>query len=309
MTERPGDAVAGTVLDIRRCSVHDGPGARTAVFLKGCPLRCAWCHNPESQSPTPQIAFHPPLCVGCGECVPACPRRCHALDASGVHRFSREACTQCGRCAHACPAGAMELFGRRMTVSQVIAQVARDKPYYAATGGGLTLSGGEPMFQFDFSAAVLDAARREGIATAMETCGHAESALYRSVAPRVDLFLFDIKETDAAGHRAHTGQDSTLIHSNLALLDSVGAAILLRVPVIPGIHDHEAHFRAVGQLADSLRHCVGVNVMPYHTMGRAKYEAIGREYSLPDAPAPDEAEPARWVEQIARHTRHRVARG
>ena len=287
----------GIVFNLQRFSIHDGPGIRTTVFLKGCPLRCRWCHNPESQRREPEISFDAARCVGCGRCVEVCPERCHALTAEG-HRFDRVRCRVCGRCAEACLPGALAVVGKRMGVDEVLREVLADRPFYETSGGGMTLSGGEPMAQFPFALALCRAAKQAGLHVALDTCGAAPAAEFDQIAPVVDLFLYDLKAMDPAKHRELTGADNRGILENLRRLDARGAATILRCPLIPGVNDDEAHLHAVAALADSLAHVREITLHPYHSFGEAKYRRLGREPELTGGSVPPEQVRA-WREAIA----------
>lgn len=264
----------GLLFDLQKFSVHDGPGIRTTVFLKGCPLRCAWCHNPESQLPVPELSFIPAKCIGCGACLSACPRQAHQFR-DGAHVLLRERCDRCGRCAARCPSQALETLGRETTVGEVLAEVLKDRAFYEASGGGLTLSGGEPLLQPEFTGALLAAAKEAGLHCCVETCGFADFARLDRIRPHVDLFLYDLKETDPERHRAFTGAPLEPILENLRRLHAAGARILLRLPVVPTLNARPGHFAAVRRLAGELPGLVGVEVMPYHRFGLGKRDRLG----------------------------------
>jgi len=291
----------GRIFDIQRFSIHDGPGIRTTVFLKGCPLACFWCHNPEGIRRDSELSFLPEKCIGCGWCFRACPNAAHSM-VSGKHVLDRDACVVCGRCAEACYSGALEVIGRSVTVEEVLAVVLRDRPFYETSGGGMTLSGGEPLMQGDFTAALLAAAKREGLHCAVETCGHAPWEPFDRILGDVDLFLYDIKETDPALHREYTGADNGLILENLRKLHETGATILLRLPITPGLNDREDHFRGVAELVASLPGRLGVEVMPYHRLGLSKLRRLGRpevaEKRLLEVETPDDETVAGWVARL-----------
>ncbi|MBR4957477.1 MAG: glycyl-radical enzyme activating protein, partial [Lentisphaeria bacterium] len=254
----------GVVFDIQKFSVHDGPGIRTTVFVKGCPLRCQWCHNPESQSMRPEIFFTPEKCVGCGRCAAVCPEKCHHLTQS--HLFDRDQCRRCGKCAGVCLPEALELAGRSVTVAETLAKVLEDKIFYETSGGGMTVSGGEPMMQFDFALELARKAKENGLHVAMETCGFAPQENFEAILPYIDLFLFDIKSTDPEKHRKFTGPDFTLIHENLRMIDRCGKKFRLRCPLIPGVNDSEKELAGIAALANTLDNVQGIDIEPYHPL-------------------------------------------
>ena len=268
------EAVRGAVFDIQRMSIHDGPGIRTTVFLKGCPLRCAWCHNPEGYERRPQLAFSPALCIGCGYCFEHCPNGAHAMRAD-AHHLDRAKCAECFACAEECYSGALEVVGQELTVTEVLEEVLKDRAFYEGSGGGMTISGGEPLAQFDFTRRLLALAKSEGIHTCVETSGFASAEHIEGIADTVDLFLYDWKETDPERHRACTGQSNESILRNLRLLDDRGAAIVLRCPIVPGLNLRDDHLQGIAQIARSLKHCQGVNVMGHHGLGEAKRSRFG----------------------------------
>ncbi len=272
----------GLVLNIQRYCLHDGPGIRTTVFLKGCPLRCAWCHNPESQASHPELMYFSSLCVGCGRCAEVCPAGCHVFSEDGLHRYHPESCVGCGRCAEVCLSKALELKGREMTASEVLAEVMKDASFFENSGGGMTVSGGEPLFQPDFLLELLQDAKARGLHTAIETSGFGKAEELRRIAPYVDLFLYDDKLTDPELHRRWTGGAQEVVLQNLELLNELGAKVILRCPIIPGVNDQEEHYRGIEALAASLEAVIGVEYEPYHDYGRSKAEALGRRYRMPE---------------------------
>lgn len=270
----------GIVFDIQRFSVHDGPGIRTAVFLKGCPLRCVWCHNPEGYRAVSEILFRPDLCIGCGECA-ACPKGAHVI-AGGTHVFYREKCignTQtgvCGLCASVCPARALQRAGREMSVREVMETVLRDRHYYQ-TGGGVTLSGGEPFYQADFALSLLRAAKENGINTAVETSGCAPGDAFCDALPYIDLLLFDCKLTDEEDHIRYTGVGRAGILENLHTASEAGVPVILRCPIIPSVNDHKDHIRGIAQTAKTVGSLREIQLEPYHSMGLSKCAQLGKE--------------------------------
>ncbi len=287
----------GRVFDIQRFSIHDGPGIRTTVFLKGCPLRCLWCHNPEGIRREPLLSFALDKCIACGTCVDTCPNQAHVMDPQKGHVFLRERCQACGKCAELCPTRALELVGRDVSCDEVLDQVLRDRLFYEASGGGVTLSGGEPLLQIEFAEALLRGASEAGVHTAVETCGHVSFARLARVAPHTDLFLYDVKETDDALHRKFTGVPGRRILDNLRALHDAGASVLVRLPIVPGLNDREGHFREVARIVRPLSGLLGVEVLPYHSLGIGKRPRFGLESddgADPEPPSQDTV--AGWVD-------------
>ena len=284
----------GTVFNIQKFSVNDGPGIRTTVFIKGCPLRCIWCHNPESKHAYPEIMYNKAKCAGCGACLSVCDKKAHNVNNS-VHIYDRSLCTSCGKCAEACVFGAIEIAGKVMDSEEVIAEVMRDKVFYDTSGGGMTLSGGEPMMQFDFTYELLSLAKKEGLHTCMETCGYARPEDFKKIAPFVDIFLFDYKVTDPTLHKKYIGADNELILKNLFMLDALGAKTVLRCPIIPTCNDREDHFEGIARVANSLKNVLEINVEPYHPLGKGKCEQLGKDYALDGIGFPEEAAVKIWI--------------
>lgn len=273
-------APTGLIFDIRRYAVHDGPGIRTTLFLKGCPLACWWCHNPESQGAGPELIFREARCAHCGECVAACPQGAIRMQGS-VPVTEAGLCLRCGACAEACPTQARQLTGRDWTVADVMAQVRRDVSFFDESGGGVTLSGGEPLYQPEFCAALLRACKAEDIHTALDTSGFAPWEVLDGLRESVDLFLYDVKLVDDDLHLKYTGVSNGIILDNLRRLADLGQHIILRVPLIPGITDGEENIRAIAGLAQALPGTPRVDLLPYHDAARLKYQRLGLEYPLP----------------------------
>ncbi|MBQ7475234.1 MAG: glycyl-radical enzyme activating protein [Clostridia bacterium] len=289
----------GLVFNIQRFSLHDGPGIRTGVFLKGCPLRCRWCHNPEGFTMAAELEYNPVKCIGCGRCT-VCPEGCHRI-ADGAHLFDRTGCVKCFRCVDACPAGALLRAGREYTVDEVMETVEKDRPYYENSGGGLTVSGGEPLLQWEFTLALLKEARARGIDTAIETSGFAPSEVIKAISSYVDVFLFDYKVTDPGDHEKYTGVPRAPILENLRLLNEEGRRVVLRCPIIPGVNDDDGHFDAIAELSRELDSVFRVDLEPYHELGTAKYPKFGKEASFSAEPPAKER-----MEEIKRYVQDRT---
>jgi pyruvate formate lyase activating enzyme len=263
----------GVVFNIQKYSIHDGPGIRTTVFLKGCPLDCSWCHNPESKSPDPQVHRTEARCVQCGQCVDACPQRSEA--GTGIAGNSAE-CLLCGACVDVCPTEARQMVGRRMTVAEVMANVLQDQIFYDESGGGVTFSGGEPLMQPEFLRGLLSECRREGVHTAIDTCGFAPQQQLLNLAKLTDLVLYDVKALDERLHQQFTGSSNQIILDNLRALGSAHDNIWIRVPVVPGFNDNEKELTATARFVAEIPNVTQVNLLPYHALHRHKMSLAGR---------------------------------
>lgn len=291
----------GWIFDIQRFSIHDGPGIRTTVFLKGCPLRCLWCGNPESIRPRPQLSFVRAKCVGCGECGTVCPRSAITLAADRKASLDWSRCDHCGQCARVCDPKALEMVGRNVDVAEVLAVVLRDRDYYAASGGGLTLSGGEPLAQPDFAEALLHAAKAQSLHCCVETSGMADWNVLERLLGVVDLWLYDYKETVPDLHARFTGFGNAPILANLRALHRAGAKILLRCPMIPGHNARPDHLDGIAAFARQLPNLVAVELLPYYDLWRAKLARFGLNSPLPESvKPPDRATVAAWNDYLRR---------
>lgn len=261
------------VTEIQRFCMHDGPGVRTVVFFKGCPLRCAWCHNPEMQKGEQEILFYESRCIFCGACASACPAGAHGLHPERI--FDRDRCVACGKCVHVCCTEALTAVRRDMTVEEILAAVEKDRSFYGETGG-VTLSGGEPMTRPAGVLRLLEACRGVGLHTALETCGEFPYIFVPLLVKLTDLFLWDVKDTDDDRHKVYTGVSNRRILDNLRLADRLGGRTRLRCILVEGVNTVEAHYEALSSLALSLKHCEGVELLPYHAYAGSKMLPLGR---------------------------------
>ncbi len=262
------------ITNIQRFSTHDGDGIRTTVFIKGCPLRCKWCHNPETQSFDRQILYMAQTCIECGACAAICPNQAHGFNQDHIHQFHVEQCTACGRCLTVCPTGAVEAAAKLMSTDEIMDQVERDKAFYGSTGG-LTLSGGEPLAHAEECLELLKRAKAENLTTAVETSGFFDGAYIPQLAEYTDVFLWDCKDSDARRHKTYTGVNPDKILSNLHQLDRYDVKVILRCILVNGVNTEETHYRALAGLYHQLSHCTGVELLPYHAYGGSKMVQMG----------------------------------
>lgn len=278
--------VTGEIFSIERYAIHDGPGIRTQVFFKGCPLRCVWCSNPEGMSFRPNLMHAPVLCIRCGACVETCGAQALSMAEHGLE-VDRGKCTVCGDCAEVCHAEALEISSIRMTAEAVVAEVERDRVFYEVSdNGGITLCGGEPLAQPAFALELLRLCKERGIHTAIETCGNYDFRALEQAIPYLDFMFFDLKHMDAEAQGEYTGADHELVLANLRKLQAFDVDICVRVPVIPTLNDSVENMEAVASFVKDLPRVVAVELLPYHRLGVNKYEKLGLEYPLDDLPTP-----------------------
>ncbi len=262
------------VTEIQRFCMHDGPGVRTTVFLKGCPLRCLWCHNPETQKNRSELLFYSAKCVKCGACKGVCERNVHEV--FPTRDLNRKNCNMCGLCVDACPTRALEICGKSMSVDELLSEIVKDKAFYGQNGG-VTISGGEPLAQGDATVELLRSCKNAGISTAIETCGYVNENVICAAIPFTDIFLWDIKDTDAERHKKYTGVSNELILRNLYAADKLGAKIRMRCILVNGVNMDEMHFNSIAKIAASLNNLEAVEILPYHAYGGTKCAFLGEQ--------------------------------
>jgi pyruvate formate lyase activating enzyme len=269
----------GTVFNIQRFSLQDGPGIRTTVFLKGCPLRCLWCSNPESQDFSPEVAHSTALCNQCGECIKVCPRQAISLAEKGI-KIERKLCTKCGECVNFCYAGALKVYGKEITITEVCEEVEKDVAYYRNSDGGVTLSGGEPFAQPGFVISLLRQLKKTGFHNNVDTCGYAEQKVMNEALQYTDLVFYDLKHMNGAAHKRLTGISNKRILNNFKLVAESGVELIVRVPIIPEINDSKDNIKSIAEFVARFKSVKEVNLLPYHRFGLGKYEMLDRPYLL-----------------------------
>ncbi len=275
----------GTIFNIQRYSIHDGPGIRTLVFFKGCPLRCLWCSNPESQNTYPEILFSKVKCIGCGKCSEVCSE--DAIIKSADKRIDRDKCNRCLKCIETCYAEALEVAGKKMTVEEVIKEVEKDRPFYEKSGGGITVSGGEPLMQPKFLIELLKECKNRNINTAIETCGYVSWKTFNEVLEYIDLVLFDLKHMDSNSHEEFTGKNNNIIIENIKKISKSKKLMIIRFPLIPGYNDSNKNIKQTGEFVKMLEGVNEINIIPFHRLGESKYEKLDMEWTMHDVKPPE----------------------
>ncbi|WXG44726.1 MAG: glycyl-radical enzyme activating protein [Promethearchaeati archaeon SRVP18_Atabeyarchaeia-1] len=270
---------SGMIFNIQRFSTEDGPGIRTTVFMKGCPLHCLWCHNVEGINPKPEIVWHDTKCIGCLSCVGVCPNQAIQQTPSGLVT-DRRRCNACGKCAEACPAKSRELVGKVVSVEAVFAEVLKDRVFYETSGGGVTASGGEPTQQPEFVTGLFSKCRSSDMHTALDTCGHVKWETLERILKFTDLVLYDLKEINSKRHEGHTGVKPTLIWENARRIAKLGKKMWVRTPIVPGYTDSVENIRGIAELCAELGNVERLDLLPYHRLGEPKYRKLGLEYRL-----------------------------
>lgn len=274
------------ITDIKRFAVHDGDGIRTTVFFKGCPLKCVWCHNPETISSKTQLAYYEHKCISCGMCVKSCSEKAHNFK-DGKHIFNNNLCTACGSCTEICLGDALKIYGKEYSADELYPLLTEDKDFYDNSGGGVTLSGGECLLQADFCAELLKKLKKENIHTAVDTCGFVHKKAFDKVIPYTDIFLYDIKALDEKIHINCTGQSNKIILENLKYLDSCGKKIEIRIPFVPEYNSSETN--KIFEFLKDFKNIIKIRILAYHNYAGSKYKALSAENTLPKTLPPEAA--------------------
>ena len=287
----------GTIFNIQKFSIHDGPGIRTTVFMKGCPLRCRWCSNAESMNPQPELGIIRSRCNHCGKCLKVCPEEAIEFDDNGIIRFDRDKCSACGECVAVCSPEALTVYGKKVTVDDVFKMISRDKSFYEGSDGGITVSGGEPLRQADFVAALFQKCRQAGIRTCLDTCGHAATDKLKKVLTFADYVLYDIKHMDAECHQQFTGVTNDLILNNARVVARSGTPVLFRIPLIKDVNDTKQNITETARFLKMQGNGASVELLPYHRLGIGKYQTLDRLYPGENfiTPSSEEIESARHI--------------
>jgi len=292
------------IFNIQHFSLNDGPGIRTVVFFKGCPLNCMWCHNPESKSSTSELAYYSNRCTCCGKCADVCPQNAHSF-LSDVHSINRQNCNLCGKCVENCNFQALEILGKQYTTDEIMYEIKKDDMFFT-DGGGVTFSGGEPYMQYDVLYELLKKCKQIGYSTCIETSGYTSKDNIIKTSEFMDYFLYDCKEINVDNHIKYVGKSNKIILENLSVLDDVQANVILRCPVIPKINDYEKHFINIAELANKHSSIKSIEIMPYHPLGISKSEYIGKTSEFSDNTFLDREAANSYARIIQNHTKKSV---